>query len=353
MNQFEIFHLLVMTAASFLLGMVFAPILLRTLVKYRFGKNLRDESQAPVMVKLHAAKKGTPVGGGILVWGSVLLLIVLGEIFYVMFGPDSYLGSLAFLNRGETLLPLGALLASAAVGIIDDYLNVRGIGGNGGGLRMRYRLFLYTAIAIAGALWFYFKLDWDLLRVPLVGAYNIGLWYIPFFILVIVSTGFSVNEADGLDGLAGGALLTGFGAMSAVSFLQGKYDLAVFCGVIVGALVAFLWHNINPAKFFMGDTGAMSLGVTLGIVAMLTNTSLLLPIIGVIFVIESGSVIIQISSKKLRGKKVFRSTPIHHHFEAVGWTEPQIVMRFWLVSGMAAVVGLVVALVDFNLVIIR
>jgi phospho-N-acetylmuramoyl-pentapeptide-transferase len=168
------------------------------------------------------------------------------------------------------------------------------------------------------------------------------------FIFVIVATSFSVNETDGLDGLAGGVLLFAFATYSAIAFAQGKSDLAAFCGVIVGALLAFLWFNINPARFFMGDTGAMSLGVTLGIVALLTNTVFLLPIIAIICVIESVTVIMQLTSKKLRGKKIFLSTPIHHHFEAIGWSEPKIVMRAWIISAVACAMGLVLALVDIG-----
>jgi phospho-N-acetylmuramoyl-pentapeptide-transferase len=350
MDHFAVFKVFLFTVAAFTLGMAAAPGLLRLLVKFRLGKNLRDAKDTPVFAALHAGKKGTPVGGGILVWGTVVALSLVGELLYLAFGGDHPLGALSFLDRGETLLPIGALLAASLVGLVDDYFNARGMGGGkGGGLRLRHRVLLYLLIALIGALWFTFKLDWDQLRVPFVGTFNIGWWFIPYFILVIVATGFSVNETDGLDGLAGGTLLTSFAAMAAVSYLQGKYDLAVLCGVIVGGLAAFLWHNINPAKFFMGDTGAMGLGVTLGVVAMLTNTSLLLPVFGVIFVMESASVIIQIASKKLRGKKVFRSSPVHHHFEAIGWKEPQIVMRFWLISGMAAAVALVIALVDWRL----
>ncbi|MFH2105257.1 MAG: phospho-N-acetylmuramoyl-pentapeptide-transferase [Parcubacteria group bacterium] len=208
-----------------------------------------------------------------------------------------------------------------------------------------YRLLLYTAVAVFGAWWFYYKLDWDLIHVPGVGDFNIGWWYVPLFIIILVATSFSVNEADGLDGLAGGILLTCFGAYAVISFMQGKIELAAFCGVIVGALLAFLWFNIYPARFFMGDTGAMSLGTTLGIVAMLTNTALVLPLIALPLVIESLSVLVQIPYKKLTGKKVFLSTPIHHHFEAKGWPETKVTMRFWIIAVVSAVLGMVVGLI--------
>ncbi len=215
---------------------------------------------------------------------------------------------------------------------------------------MWHRIIVYTIFATVGALWFYFKLDWDLLHIPFFGDYQIGWLYIPFFMVVIVATAFSLNEADGLDGLAGGLLLACFVAFGAMAFATGKFELATFCAVIVGSLLAFLWFNINPARFFMGDTGAMGLGVTLGIVAMLTNTALLLPIVGLLFMVESLSVIIQVLSKKFRGKKVFISSPIHHHLEAIGWSEPKIVMRFWVISAVTAVLGLILFLIDKTLV---
>ena len=212
---------------------------------------------------------------------------------------------------------------------------------------MRHRLLIYTVIASFGAWWFYSKLEWSMVHLPFIGNFDIGLWYIPIFIFILVATAFSVNEVDGLDGLAGGTLLTAFGAYGVIAYSQGHFDLAAFCGVIIGALLAFLWFNIHPAKFFMGDTGAMSLGITLGVIAMLTNQFLLLPIISLILVAESGSVILQLISKKLRhGKKVFLSAPIHHHLEAKGWPESQITMRFWIISFMTAAIGLIIAFLD-------
>jgi len=180
-----------------------------------------------------------------------------------------------------------------------------------------------------------------------LGNFNLGWWYILVFIVVSVSTAFSVNETDGLDGLAGGTLLTSFSAYAIISFLQGKYDLAVFCAIIVGALLAFLWFNIKPARFFMGDTGAMSMGITLGVIAMLTNTPIILIVIGLVFVLESLSVIIQNISKKLRhGKKIFLSSPIHHHFEAKGWPEYKVVMRFWVIAGVSSALGVCIFLLE-------
>lgn len=336
-----VIKILFLSAISFLVAFLWTPLLTSFLYKYKLGKQVRDASSAPIMSSLHQAKSGTPTMGGMLVWITTLVLALL---FYYL----DYFNFIRFnfLTRSETLLPLGALVASAVVGLVDDWFNVKGWGPKGGGLSMKHRLLIYTLIAMVGAWWFYFKLGWDVFHVPFIGHMIIGWWYIPIFIFIIVATSFSVNETDGLDGLAGGTLLAAFVSYGAIAFLQGKYDLASFCGVISGSLLAFLWFNINPARFFMGDTGAMSLGVTLGIVAMLTNTALLLPIIGFLFVVESLSVIIQVLSKKIRRKKIFLSAPLHHHLEAIGWSEPKIVMRFWVISAVTAVSGLIIFMLD-------
>ncbi len=349
MNAFEvaIIKIFVLTVISFVIAILWTPLLTHFLYKYKIGKKIRVDQHTPIFTRMHAHKAGTPTMGGVLIWVTVLLLALFFSFLWNLTG-SKFWEKFNFLSREETLLPLGALVASALVGLFDDLLNVLGIGDKGGGLRMRHKLIIYTLIALVGAYWFYFKLDWDLIRVPFVGNFYIGLWYIPIFIFIIVATAFSVNETDGLDGLAGGALLIAFAAYGAIAFTQGRYNLAAFCGVIVGALLAFLWFNINPARFFMGDTGSMGLGVTLGIIAMLTNTILLLPFIGFLFVVESLSVIIQVFSKKIRGRKVFRSAPIHHHFESLGWPEPKIVMRFWIISGVMAVIGLIVFLLDYR-----
>lgn len=311
------------------------------------GKTIRDAASAPIMSVLHKAKAGTPTMGGIIVWFTVLVTAFLLSGLCMTFGEASFWCRVSFLSRGQTWLPLGLMMAAALVGLVDDYLNVKRSGPRGGGLRKRHRLLSYTLIAVIGAWWFYNKLAWDQLHIPFFGTYNIGAWYILFFMFVIIATSFSVNETDGLDGLAGGSLLAGFGAYAIIAWSQGRTDLATLCAAIVGGLLGFLWFNINPANVFMGDTGAMSLGTVLGVVALMTNQPLLLLIIGLPFVVESLSVLIQVTSKKLRhGKKVFRSAPLHHHLEAIGWSEPRIVMRFWMVSFVLAGIGVVLALID-------
>lgn len=349
MQDFYIIKVLFLSISAFLFAGLVTPLLSNFLYKYRLGKKIRNSGETPVFSKLHAHKEGTPTMGGILIWGTVLIFAVsLSFISKIL--PWDILKNLNFLTRSETLLPLGALIASALIGLVDDWLDVRGKGSfGGGGLNMKHRLLIYTVIALIGALWFYFKLDWTVLHVPFLGNLEIAWWYIPVFVFIVVATAFSVNETDGLDGLAGGTLLVAFGAYAIMAFVMGRYELATFCGVIMGALLAFLWYNIPPARFYMGDTGSMSLGVTLAIIALLTNNALLLPFIGFIFMAESISVIIQLTSKKIRhGKKVFLSAPIHHHFQAIGWSESKIVMRFWVISGTIAILGLIIFLLDKN-----
>ncbi len=340
-----IIKILTLSALAFVVAISWTPLLTKILYKYRANKQIRDSQSAPIYAKMHQHKAGTPTMGGVLIWLTTLFL---GVIFYWASWATDWpiFDRLNFLNRSETLLPLGALVATALVGLIDDIYNIKKIGQHGGGLRVRHKLLIYTAIAIIGAWWFVAKLDWTTIHVPFVGNYDIGWWFAPIIIFVIAATSHSVNLTDGLDGLAGGILLSSFFAFGLIALAQGRINLAAFCGVIVGALLAFLWFNIHPARFIMGDTGSMSLGTTLGIVAIMTNTIFVLPIIGFVFVVEALSVIIQIASKKVRQKKVFLSTPIHHHFEAIGWPETKIVMRFWVISAVLAVIGATIVLFE-------
>lgn len=347
MQDFLIIKILFFSTLAFIFTYSWTPILTHFLYKYKIGKQIRDDQGAtPIFTKLHKHKSGTPTMGGILIWGTTAFFAVL--FFYLAkFSGKEIFEELNFLTRAQTLLPLGCLLASALVGLLDDYMDVRKLGYKKRGIKFSHKLLVYTVVALVGAWWFYFKLDWDLIHIPFLGHINIGFWYILFFVLVVVGTAFAVNQTDGLDGLAGGTLLMAFASYAIIAFATQRYDLATFCGVIVGALLAFLWFNINPARFFMGDTGSISLGVTLAIVALYTNTVFILPFFGFIFVLEALSTIIQLLSKKLRnGKKVFLSSPLHHHFEALGWSEAKIVMRAWVVSGVTAGVGLIIFLLD-------
>lgn len=319
-----------LSTLSFLVAILWTPLFTDFLYKNRLGKRIRqtgfDEKKAPIFYSLHKHKENTPTMGGLLIWITAAVITVLMN-----------------LDRGQTWLPLFTLVSTGLVGAADDLMNIFGIGPNAGGLRFRWKLLLYTLIALAGAWWFFYKLDFSIISVPWIGQFDLGFWYIPLFIAVLVFTTFSANETDGLDGLAGGVMASCFAAYGIIALLQDKVELAAFCGTILGALLAFLWFNVYPARFFMGDTGAMALGMTLGMLAFLTDTVFILPIIGFVLWVEGLSAVIQILSKKLRnGKKVFLSAPIHHHFQAIGWPEPRITMRFWIISAVMAMVGLFV-----------
>lgn len=335
----------VQTSLAFVLTIAWTPLLTNFLYRHRLGKQIRDGGTTPIFSSLHKSKAGTPTMGGLLIWVTTVFLAVVPWFLDRVLGI-AFFHQFNFLTRAETFLPLGALVAASTVGLIDDIYNIKRKGAEGGGLRVRQRLIIYTLIATVGAWWFVAKLDWTTIHVPFVGNYDIGMWYIPIFIFIIVATSHSVNVSDGLDGLAGGLLLSSFVTFGAIAFVQGRYSLATFCGVIAGALLAFLWFNIHPARFFMGDTGSMGLGTTLGVVALLTNSALFLPVIGLLYVLESSSVLAQITSKKLFKKKLFRSAPIHHHFQAIGWPEPKVVMRFWIISAMSAIAGFILFLLD-------
>ncbi len=342
----NVLRIFIVATISFFIALLITPLWMKVIHKYNFAKKqITREDVAPIFSELHKKKQGTPTTGGVVIWGTVLIVIF---VFWLLsqFPPLDFLAKLNFLSRAQTLLPLGAFIVSAALGLFDDLWIIRGKGEKGRGLRMRDRIFMYILIGLGGAWWFYYKLGWDFTNIPFLGDVTIGPWYILFFTFVILASAFSANETDGLDGLLGGVALTIFAALGVIAFVQERMDLVVFIAAIIGSLVAFLWYNIYPAKFFMGDTGAMALGVLIGVIAMFLNVPLLLPIIGIIFVIESGSVLLQLWSKKFRGRKIFLSTPIHHHFEALGWPEMQVTMRFWVISAVGAILGLIIFLVD-------
>jgi phospho-N-acetylmuramoyl-pentapeptide-transferase len=343
----EVSRVFAILAISFVAAMALTPVLTHFLYKYGIRKQIRADGDTPVFTALHKKKEGTPTMGGLLIW---VIVVVLAVLFWLLpaFVNSSALESINFLDRAQTFLPLGILVLAGLVGAVDDIMGVFGIGPKGGGLNIKERVLLYTFVAAVGAYWFYFKLEWDMIHIPAIGDFFIGIWYIPLFIFVIVATSFSLNETDGLDGLAGGVVLPAFGVFGAIAFAQGKVELAMFCAAIVGALLAFLWFNVHPARFYMGDTGSMALGVTLGTIAMLTNSFLILPFVCFILVVESLSVIIQLASKKIRHKKVFLSSPIHHHFEALGWPECKVTMRFWIIAWIMAVIGLVIGLMGMG-----
>jgi len=328
--------------SAFLLAVIVAPWFIKLLYKCKCYKQLREVAssgeQATIYQQLHGKKKGVPTMGGILIWGTALVIVLLSGLSSIFGFTENSL-----INRNETWLPLFTLVTTALLGAVDDYFNIKGMG-KSKGLNIRPKFLWLTLFATAGALWFHYRLDYNQIHIPGIGNLAIGFWYVPLFILVITATANAVNITDGLDGLAGGLLIIAFGAFSIIAFAKGLFILAAFCAVIVGALLGFVWYNIFPAHFIMGDTGALSLGATLGVIAMMTDSVAVLPLIGFIFVIETLSVIIQLFSKKFFKRKVFLIAPLHHHFEKKGWSEPNIVMRFWIIGGFFSSLGLILGL---------
>ena len=334
---------------GFLFAFWFTPFLLKTLYKYKlWRKEVRDKAvdggDLTYFKKFHSeGEVNVPRCGGVLIWLSVLVLI---SLFYFLSRVTDiwWLDKLNFLSRGQTWILLFTLISASLLGLADDLFQVFGKGKYiGGGVSLKKRLFLVMLIGLIGALWFYFRLDWHSIHVPGIGDFGINGWYIPIFVIVMLAV-YSGGVIDGIDGLAGGAFVYIFGAFAGISLFLGQIDIAAFCAVIFGAILAFLWQNIPPAKFYMGETGVMGLCATLTVVAFLTDSVLVLPIIAILLVVESGSVILQLLSKKFRGKKIFLASPLHLHFEAKGWPHYQVTMRFWIIGAVAAIVGLTIRL---------
>ncbi len=338
------------TAIAFFVGIAMTPAVTHFLYKYKMwkkkaGKVSPDGQDTPIFNALHKEKEvGTPRMGGIIIWGSTIITIAIISLLAFLF-PNETSTKLSFLSRNQTWLPLFTLLVASLLGLLDDYMQVTGSGNaRAGGLSFFKRLSVVVALGLIGGWWFYFKLGVAAIHVPFWGTLSIGLLIIPLFLLVMMAL-FSSGVIDGLDGLSGGIMAIIFSAYSFIAFLQNQIDLAAFCAVIAGATLAFLWFNIPPARFYMSETGILGLTTTLTVVAFLTDTVLILPIIALPLVVTSLSVIIQLLSKKLRGKKVFQVAPLHHHFEAIGWPAYKVVMRYWVISIIAAIVGMIISII--------
>ena len=329
----DLIHVFLLSIGAFLFAMFLTPIYTFFAYRYKFWKQQRststDGKKLEVFTKLHAAKfrRNIPTMAGIIGVFSIAAVTLLFN-----------------LDRAETYLPLAALVGGGIVGLIDDIINVRGLGGGVGGLRSGMKFTMITLIGVVLGWFFYAKLGIDSFHVPFVGEVAIGWLIVPLFTFAVVATGNAVNISDGLDGLAGGLLAISFSTFGVIALLQGNSMMAGFCFTVVGALLSYLWFNIHPARFFMGDVGSFAFGVALGVVAMLTDTLLLLPVIGLVFVLEAGSSLIQILSKKFFKKKIFISAPVHHHLEAIGWPETKVTMRFWVIGCVVAFTGFVLAI---------
>lgn len=322
--------MLILSFLAFVLAMALTPLYTHFAYKYQWWKRQRTHSatgEALSVISKLDIRQNVPLMAGLIVIVAVTVVTLLWN-----------------LSRQQTWLPLAALVGGALVGLTDDVINIRGKGGNVAGIRPQLKFLLITLVAAIGAWFFYAKLGLTSVHIPFAGDINVGWGIIPIFMLVVVSAGNAVNISDGMDGLAGGLLLSAFGAFGVIAALQARFGVAAFCMTIVGALLAYLWFNIPPARFFMGDVGSFALGTALGVVAMQTNTLFLLPLIALVFVVEAGSSLLQIASKKLFHRKIFIAAPIHHHFEAVGWPKTKVTMRFWVIGQVCAALGVIIAL---------
>jgi len=339
-NLDELIRIFLLTFLSFVIAMIGVPVMTGILYKYKFWKKPKEDTiygtRATEFQRLHAEKhkRNIPTMAGVWFWIVVLVITLIFN-----------------LTRSQTYLPLFALVGVGIMGAVDDWFNIRGIGGVKG-IRAKYKMIWLVAVALAGALWFFYKLGFNSLHVPGInGDFSLGLWYIPLFIFVIIASANAYNIVDGLDGLSGGIFATSFGAYGLLALANGQTSLAVFCFTVVGALLAYLWFNIYPARFFGGDTYSLAFGATLGVVAALIPNGVgivVLPLIAIVPLLDTLSVIVQLFYRKVFKKKLFRIAPIHHHFEAIGWEETKVTMRFWIISAVFAVLGVAIGIVGMG-----
>jgi len=322
-----------LSVGAFLLAMTLTPVYTLLAYRYKFWKKQRTNSttgeKLEIFTKLHADKfkRNIPTMAGVI---FVIAIVVITTLFN--------------LDRGQTWLPIAALIGGAFVGLLDDVINIRGRGKGVAGLRSSLKFMMIAIIGLALGWFFYAKLGAVAVNIPFLGSLTLGWMIVPLFAFAVVATSNAVNISDGLDGLAGGLVAISYIAFGIIALFQTQIFLAGFCFTVVGALLSYLWFNIYPARFFMGDVGSFALGTSLGVVAMLTNTLFLLPIIGIVFVAEAGSSLIQIISKSVFHRKIFISAPVHQHLEASGWPETKVTMRFWIISVVAAFIGILLAI---------
>jgi len=326
----KITTILLLSFLAFCIAMLLTPVYTHFAYKYKLWKRHRTHSTTGEELKVISRlriKRNIPLMAGLVTVTAITLVTLAGN-----------------LDRQQTWLPLAALLGGGIVGLIDDIINVIGRGGTVAGLRAPIKFAMITVVATFAALFFYYKLGYETVQIPFAGDVMVGWLLIPLFVLVVVSTSNAVNITDGVDGLAGGLLISAYSAFGVIAALQGNLGIAGFCMTVVGALLSYIWFNIPPARFVMGDVGSFSLGTALGVVAMLTDTLLLLPLICLVFVAEAGSTLLQISSKKFLHRRIFISAPVHHHLEARGWPKTKVTMRFWVIGQVCGVLGVILAL---------
>ena len=339
------------TTVAFFLGIFFTPIATHFFYKYKMWKRYSRNmgTTATDFSKIHNEQEElrTPRVGGIIIWFSVLATTLIFYLSSILF-PSVDSEKMNFLSRNQTLIPLFTLIVGSIVGLWDDLIQIYGKGkfARDDKSWRKWKVFLVTSISLLIGLWFFYKLGMTSIHIPFGGDIYLGILIIPFFIIVALAT-FSGGVIDGIDGLSGGVLASVFSAYSVIAYANNQIDIATFSGVIAGAILAFLWFNIPPARFYMGETGIMGLTITLATLAFLTDSVLILPVVALPLVITSLSVILQSLSKKLReGKRLFKLAPIHHHFEAIGWSSYKVTMRFWILSIVFAIIGIILAIIS-------
>ena len=347
----DLSRVIIPAAASFWIGIALTPIVTHYLYlhkawKKRPGKTALDGTAAQEFNRLHQVHEvRAPRMGGIVIWGSAVLTIISIALIAVIF-PGSGFTRLNFLSRNQTWLPLAALLVGAFIGLVDDILTIRP---NAEGLPLRYRLIFVVIISAMIGWWFWAKLGVVLINIPFANPFYLGVFIIPFFVFVSLCL-YASGVIDGIDGLSGGVFASIFAAYSVIAFAQQEFDLAAFCTALVGGLLAFLWFNVPPARFYMSDTGTMGLTLALAVVAFMTDNLgggvgiFALPVIGMLLVITVVSNVGQMFWKRVLGRKLLRIAPLHHHFEAIGWPGSKVVMRYWILSVVFAFAGVLLAL---------
>ncbi len=353
----EIIKIILPTTLSFFVGIAITPLITNFLYKHemwkkKFGKVDITGASTPIYDKLYEKRDvGTPRMGGTVIWLSALIVGALIWTLARVLDIELF-EQIEFISRNQTWIPFWALFLGAFVGLIDDWLEIKGSKNHvAGGLSLKMRLAIIGLIGLFVGAWFYLKLDVTAVGIPFYGPLEIGWLLIPLYMLVMIAV-YSGGVIDGLDGLSGGVFTAIFAAYGIYAFSLGQYDLAAFCGLLIGATLAFLWFNIPPARFYMSETGSMALTITISILAFMTDDLAggmgigILPIVGILLFGTAASSLIQVLSKRLRkGKKVFLAAPIHHHFEAIGWSQYKIVMRYWVLAVIFAAVGLLVGFV--------
>jgi len=343
-------NIIIPAVTTFVVGILMTPLLTSWLYKKKMWKkksvvNAIDGSLATITQKIHNdAERKTPRMGGVVVWGSVFIVSFI--LYFLSLVSDSKtLESLSFISRSQTWIPFTTLILGGIVGFFDDYFVCQEKGSYiGGGFSLKKRLIFVSTITILIGLWFYFKLDMTSINIPFEGILDIGFLIVILFFIVILGL-YSGGIIDGVDGLSGGLFSIMYGSYAIITFSEAQYDLSALSMAIVGALLAFLWYNIPPARFFLSETGTMALTITLGVIAFLSGHIFELLIIALPLIVTTLSVIIQLLSKKYRGKKVFLVSPLHNHFQATGWSGPKVTMRYWIIGVICGFSGVVVAFV--------